>query len=86
MWFWEVELKLLPYYPTHVSLEKILKSMIQYMIAFVVILNIIWIKTVSCNGQITNDKKSLNVRCNTFHHIVIKDKSYIMLRCHIMND
>jgi hypothetical protein len=41
MRFWELELKLLPYYPTHVSLEKILKPMIQYMIAFVVILNII---------------------------------------------
>ncbi len=38
------------------SLKEILKSMTPYMIDFVVILEIIWLKALSCNGWITKDK------------------------------
>jgi hypothetical protein len=46
--------------------------MIPYMIDFVVILNIVWLKVVSRNKQVTKDKKSLNVQCDNFHPIIIK--------------
>ncbi len=68
------------------TLKKNLQSMIPYLIDFVVILNIIWLKVVNCNRQVTMDKKSLHVQHDNFHPIIIKDKSYIMLRCHIIND
>jgi cbb3-type cytochrome oxidase subunit 3 len=38
------------------KLQEIIKSMILYMIDFVVILNIIWLKAFSCNGWVAKDK------------------------------
>jgi hypothetical protein len=49
--------------------------MTQYMINFVVILDIIWLKAMSCNKWMTKDKKLLNVWHDIFHPMVIKDKS-----------
>jgi len=56
------------------------------MINFVVISNIIWLKAFSYNKWITKDKKLLNVSHYSFHPMVIKDKPYIMLTIHIIND
>ena len=57
------------------SVEENFKSMTPYMINFVVIIDIIWLKAFSCNGWITHDKKLLNVWHDNFHPMVIKDKS-----------
>jgi hypothetical protein len=38
------------------TLEEIIKSMILYMTDFVVILDIIWLKALSCNGWVAKDK------------------------------
>ncbi len=62
------------------------KFMIPYMAKFVVISNIIWLKAFSHDEQVVQDKKSLNVQHDIFHLIIIKDSSYILLRCHVMND
>jgi hypothetical protein len=47
--------------------------MTPYIIDFVVILDIIWLKAHSCNRQVAKDKQSLNVQHGTFYPIVIKD-------------
>jgi hypothetical protein len=44
------------------TLENILQFMTPYMIDFIVILDIVWLKVVNCNRQVINDKKSLNVQ------------------------
>jgi hypothetical protein len=49
--------------------------MTPYMTNFIVISNIIQLKAFSCNEQITKDKYSFNVWRDTFHPIVINDKS-----------
>jgi hypothetical protein len=48
--------------------------MIPYMNDFVVILDNIWLKAFSSKGWVAKNKQSLNVQCDTFHPIVIKDK------------
>jgi len=66
--------------------KTILKFKTPYMANFVIISNIIWSKALSHDEQVVQYKKSLNVQHGTFHPIIIKKKSYILLRCHVMND